>query len=80
MADFKVPQHICVASTPLPRNAGGKLVKARLRALVEWEHRFDERPGKQITPGACRARDRRRRPARGQRRRRRFEAVLAAAA
>ena len=36
LADFKVPQYICVASTPLPRNAGGKLVKARLRESVEW--------------------------------------------
>ncbi len=36
LADFKVPQYICVASMPLPRNAGGKLVKARLRESVEW--------------------------------------------
>jgi acyl-CoA synthetase (AMP-forming)/AMP-acid ligase II len=36
LADFKVPQYICVASTPLPRNPGGKLVKARLRESVEW--------------------------------------------
>jgi acyl-CoA synthetase (AMP-forming)/AMP-acid ligase II len=36
LADFKVPQYICVVSTPLPRNAGGKLVKARLRESVEW--------------------------------------------
>jgi acyl-CoA synthetase (AMP-forming)/AMP-acid ligase II len=36
LADFKVPQYICVASVPLPRNAGGKVVKARLRESVEW--------------------------------------------
>ena len=36
LADFKVPQFICVASVALPRNAGGKLVKARLRESVEW--------------------------------------------
>ena len=36
LADFKVPQYVCVASVALPRNAGGKLVKARLRESVEW--------------------------------------------
>lgn len=36
LADFKVPQYISVASTPLPRNAGGKLLKAKLREQVQW--------------------------------------------
>ena len=36
LADFKVPQYISVASMPLPRNAGGKLLKARLRGSIEW--------------------------------------------
>ena len=49
LADFKVPQYISVG-TPLPRNAGGKLVKARLRESVEWGHRFDERPRPAVTP------------------------------
>jgi len=36
LADFKVPQYIFVSSTPLPRNAGGKLLKAQLRGAVKW--------------------------------------------
>ena len=36
LADFKVPQYICVARMPLPRNPGGKVIKARLRDSVEW--------------------------------------------
>lgn len=36
LADFKIPQYISVASTPLPRNAGGKLLKAKLREQVQW--------------------------------------------
>ena len=34
LADFKVPQYVCVASVALPRNAGGKLVGARAAAGV----------------------------------------------
>jgi acyl-CoA synthetase (AMP-forming)/AMP-acid ligase II len=36
LAAFKVPQYVAVASEPLPRNAGGKVLKARLREQVEW--------------------------------------------
>ncbi|MDF0529345.1 AMP-binding protein [Tsukamurella sp. 8F] len=36
LADFKVPQYLVITDGPLPRNAGGKLLKARLRASVEW--------------------------------------------
>jgi acyl-CoA synthetase (AMP-forming)/AMP-acid ligase II len=36
LADFKVPQYVSVSADPLPRNAGGKLLKARLRQTVEW--------------------------------------------
>ena len=36
LADFKVPQFIAVVPGPLPRNAGGKLLKARLRDDVHW--------------------------------------------
>jgi acyl-CoA synthetase (AMP-forming)/AMP-acid ligase II len=36
LADFKVPQYVSVSEQPLPRNAGGKLLKARLRDAVAW--------------------------------------------
>ncbi|ASW91265.1 acyl-CoA dehydrogenase [Mycobacterium marseillense] len=36
LADFKVPQYVTVAAEALPRNAGGKLLKARLREQVRW--------------------------------------------
>jgi len=36
LADFKVPQYVTVAADALPRNAGGKLLKARLREQVQW--------------------------------------------
>jgi acyl-CoA synthetase (AMP-forming)/AMP-acid ligase II len=36
LADFKVPQFIAIGSGPLPRNAGGKLLKSRLRDDVTW--------------------------------------------
>ncbi|MFT4287191.1 class I adenylate-forming enzyme family protein [Nocardioides sp.] len=36
LADFKVPQFVSVVSTPLPRNAGGKLIKNQLRGAVDW--------------------------------------------
>jgi acyl-CoA synthetase (AMP-forming)/AMP-acid ligase II len=36
LADYKVPQYVVVSGLPLPRNAGGKLIKARLRGSIEW--------------------------------------------
>jgi acyl-CoA synthetase (AMP-forming)/AMP-acid ligase II len=36
LADFKVPQFVRVLDGPLPRNAGGKVLKAPLRATEEW--------------------------------------------
>jgi acyl-CoA synthetase (AMP-forming)/AMP-acid ligase II len=36
IADFKVPQYLCVWEGPLPRNPGGKVLKAQLRAKVTW--------------------------------------------
>lgn len=36
LADYKVPQYVSVVTTPLPRNAGGKLLKAKLREQVRW--------------------------------------------
>jgi acyl-CoA synthetase (AMP-forming)/AMP-acid ligase II len=36
LADFKIPQYISVATAPLPRNAGGKLLKGKLRGQVQW--------------------------------------------
>ncbi|MBF6083065.1 AMP-binding protein [Nocardia cyriacigeorgica] len=36
LADFKVPQYVTVVDEPLPRNAGGKLLKAQLRQQVQW--------------------------------------------
>ncbi len=36
LAGFKVPQYIVVSGRPLPRNPGGKLLKAQLRKSVEW--------------------------------------------
>jgi acyl-CoA synthetase (AMP-forming)/AMP-acid ligase II len=36
LGDFKVPQYIVVREEPLPRNAGGKVLKKRLRENVEW--------------------------------------------
>ena len=36
LADFKVPQFVRVLDDPLPRNAGGKVVKAPLRADDDW--------------------------------------------
>jgi acyl-CoA synthetase (AMP-forming)/AMP-acid ligase II len=36
LADYKVPQYVTVVSEALPRNAGGKLLKARLRGQVQW--------------------------------------------
>jgi acyl-CoA synthetase (AMP-forming)/AMP-acid ligase II len=36
LADFKVPQYVAVRGEPLPRNPGGKVLKARLRDETEW--------------------------------------------
>jgi acyl-CoA synthetase (AMP-forming)/AMP-acid ligase II len=36
LADYKIPQYVSVVPGPLPRNAGGKLLKSRLRAGVTW--------------------------------------------
>lgn len=36
LADFKVPQYVSVVDAALPRNAGGKLLKGRLREQVRW--------------------------------------------
>jgi acyl-CoA synthetase (AMP-forming)/AMP-acid ligase II len=36
LADFKVPQYVAVRAEPLPRNAGGKVLKAPLREDTEW--------------------------------------------
>jgi long-chain acyl-CoA synthetase len=36
LADFKVPQYIAVREDPLPRNPGGKLLKAKLREETRW--------------------------------------------
>ena len=36
LPDFKIPQYIAVSGGPLPRNPGGKLLKAQWRKSVEW--------------------------------------------
>jgi acyl-CoA synthetase (AMP-forming)/AMP-acid ligase II len=36
LADFKVPQYVAVREDPLPRNPGGKVLKAELRDGTEW--------------------------------------------
>ena len=36
LADFKVPQFVRVLDAPLPRNAGGKVLKAPLRGADGW--------------------------------------------
>jgi acyl-CoA synthetase (AMP-forming)/AMP-acid ligase II len=36
LADFKIPQYVTVVAEALPRNAGGKLLKAKLREQVRW--------------------------------------------
>ena len=36
LTDFKVPQFIAVVDKPLPRNAGGKLLKGKIRGDVRW--------------------------------------------
>ena len=37
LADYKVPQYVWVRQEGLPRNAGGKVLKPRLRAEAQWE-------------------------------------------
>jgi acyl-CoA synthetase (AMP-forming)/AMP-acid ligase II len=36
LADFKVPQYLVVRPELLPRNPGGKVLKAVLRKETEW--------------------------------------------
>jgi long-chain acyl-CoA synthetase len=36
LADFKLPQYVAVRSEPLPRNPGGKVLKAELRDETDW--------------------------------------------
>jgi long-chain acyl-CoA synthetase len=36
LADFKVPQYVAVRAEPLPRNPGGKILKAQLRDQTNW--------------------------------------------
>jgi len=36
LADFKVPQYVSLRAQPLPRNPGGKILKAVLRKETEW--------------------------------------------
>ena len=36
IADFKVPQYVALREEPLPRNPGGKVLKAQLREETEW--------------------------------------------
>ncbi|HWS92713.1 MAG TPA: class I adenylate-forming enzyme family protein [Mycobacterium sp.] len=36
LADFKVAQYVTVVDSALPRNAGGKLLKGKLREQVQW--------------------------------------------
>jgi acyl-CoA synthetase (AMP-forming)/AMP-acid ligase II len=36
LADFKVPQYVALRDDPLPRNPGGKVLKAELRDETDW--------------------------------------------
>ena len=36
LADYEVPQYVTIATGPLPRNAGGKVLKGTLREQVQW--------------------------------------------
>jgi long-chain acyl-CoA synthetase len=36
IARFKVPQYVVLYGEPLPRNAGGKVVKPKLRNDIDW--------------------------------------------
>jgi acyl-CoA synthetase (AMP-forming)/AMP-acid ligase II len=37
LADFKVPQYLAARAEPLPRNAGGKVLKPVLRTETRWD-------------------------------------------
>jgi long-chain acyl-CoA synthetase len=37
LADVKVPQYLAVRAEPLPRNPGGKVLKAQLREEIDWD-------------------------------------------
>ena len=39
LADFKVPQYLCVRTDLLPRNPGGKILKSVLRKDTDWGRR-----------------------------------------
>ena len=36
IADYKIPEYICVSKEPLPRNPGGKILKAKLKGKTDW--------------------------------------------
>jgi long-chain acyl-CoA synthetase len=36
LADFKIPQYVSLRTEPLPRNAGGKVLKPALRESTDW--------------------------------------------
>jgi long-chain acyl-CoA synthetase len=36
LADFKIPQYVVIQTDPLPRNPGGKILKAQLRSTTAW--------------------------------------------
>ena len=36
LADFKIPQYMSLREEPLPRNAGGKVLKPTLRETTDW--------------------------------------------
>lgn len=37
LADYKVPEFVSITEYPLPRNAGGKVLKPQLRQVTRWE-------------------------------------------
>ena len=36
LADFEFPQYVALREEPLPRNPGGKVLKAQLREQTSW--------------------------------------------
>ncbi|HEV7753906.1 MAG TPA: AMP-binding protein [Baekduia sp.] len=44
LADFKIPQYVVIQNDPLPRNPGGKILKAQLRGSTEWGEQLSRRP------------------------------------
>ncbi|HEX6352645.1 class I adenylate-forming enzyme family protein [Actinophytocola sp.] len=36
LADYKLPEYVCVLDSPLPRNAGGKVRKNEVRQMAVW--------------------------------------------